>query len=92
MNNITSIEKRTADEWRVRIRELEVQVVGSERRVEDIETSTRRLQSMAREGDLEAEQELERQKADLIAAIADRDGLQASLIAAGPTGECSSGR
>ncbi len=82
MSKILSLETRTADEWAIRIEKLKTQVSEAEARADDIEAGCRRLQLMAQEGGKQAQKDLERQMADLIAATVDRDGLRNSLVAA----------
>jgi hypothetical protein len=82
MSKILPLETRTADEWAMRIEKQETEVSEAEARADDIEAGCRRLQLMAQEGSAQAQKDLERQTADLIAATTDRDGLRNSLVAA----------
>jgi hypothetical protein len=82
MAKLTPFDKRTAADWAVRIEELTPKVAESEHRVADIEAGCRRLSLMVQEGSKVAQKDLERQSADLQAAVIDRDTLRDSLVAA----------
>ena len=82
MVKLASIDKRTVKDWVAYIATLEGKVSDAEHRVADIEAGCRRLSLMADEGSKQAQKDLERQNADLKAAVIDRDTLRDRLVAA----------